>query len=190
VGVGGTSVRQWLPKGDRFLNPPTMPRYVVQTPDKDWESSGRLLDGMLERIRQLGRGGFRALLWHQGESDANQTSGHEITAEDYRRMLERIIRESRGRAGWDFPWFVARATYHNPAEAASPEIRDAQASLWKDGIALEGPDTDTLTGDNRQNGGKGVHLSVKGLEAHGKMWAEKVGGYLDSIVGASGEPPR
>jgi hypothetical protein len=183
VGAGGTSVRQWLPKGDRFLTPPTMSKYVIQVGEKEWESSGRLFDGMLERIRQLGRGGFRALLWHQGESDANQVPGHEMTPADYRRMLERIVRESRRQAGWEFPWLVAQATYHNPAEALSPEIREAQASLWKDGIALEGPDTDILTGDNRQNGGKGVHLSGKGLEAHGKMWAEKVERYLDGILG-------
>ena len=40
---------------------------------------------------------------------------------------------------------VALVSYHNPADTSSPEIRGAQASLWQDGLALEGPDTDTLT---------------------------------------------
>jgi hypothetical protein len=41
-----------------------------------------------------------------------------------------------------------------------PDIRRAQASIWQAGIALEGPDTDTLTGDMRDNNGTGVHLSA------------------------------
>ena len=177
VGAGGTSVRQWLPKGDRFPSPPTSPYFFKQVGEHEWESDGRLFDGMVERIRQLGRGGFRALLWHQGESDANQAPGHEISGVEYRGMMERLIGAVRG-ATWDFPWMVALVSYHNPADRASPEIRGAQSSLWSDGLALEGPDTDTLTGENRQNGGTGVHMSAKGLQAHGEMWAEKVSQWI------------
>jgi len=183
VGAGATSVRQWLPKGDRFSIPPTTRKYVSQAGETEWESDGKLFDGMLKRIGQLGREGFRALLWHQGESDANQAAGHEISPRDYRGMLERIIRESRLEAGWEIPWLVAQATYHNPADPSSPEIREAQASLWRDGVALEGPDTDSLTGDYRQNGGAGVHMSAKGLEAHGKMWAVNAARYIDRVLG-------
>jgi hypothetical protein len=31
-----------------------------------------------------------------------------------------------------------------------------------------------MIGDNRQNGGLGVHFSDKGLQAHGRLWAKKV----------------
>ena len=55
-------------------------------------------------------------------------------------------------------------------------FRDMQAALAKDGVAMLGPNTDTLTGGNR-------HFSATGLEAHGKMWAEKVAAYLDSVPG-------
>ena len=98
-----------------------------------------------------------------------------------RRMLEQIISESRHVAGWDFPWFVAQVSY-SPKSSSSPPIREAQQSLWKAGIALEGPDTDTLTGEYRQNNGAGVHFSASGLQAHGKLWAEKVEAYLDPIL--------
>jgi hypothetical protein len=27
-----------------------------------------------------------------------------------------------------------------------------------------------------------VHFSAKGLDAHGKMWAEKVSAYLDTVL--------
>jgi len=81
-------------------------------------------------------------------------------------MMERPIAEVR-RASWDFPWMVAQATYHNPNDTGSPEIRAAQASLWKDGLALRGLDTGTLTGPTRQNNGAGVQMSARGRRARG-----------------------
>jgi len=181
VGHGSTSVRQWLPAGSRVDVPPTMGKFIHPLAQHTGECDGTLFEGMMKVIRQFGPQGFRALLWHQGESDAHQAPEHEITAATYRALLEQIIRASRREAGWDFPWFVAQASYHNPADTSCPEIRDAQQSLWRSGIALEGPDTDQLTGDNRQNNGKGVHMSSKGLQAHGRLWAEKVSVWLDRV---------
>lgn len=181
VGSGGTSVRQWLPKGDRFSSPPTSAKFVGAAGDGTWESTGKLFAGMLERIRQLGPHGFHAVLWHQGESDAHQGPGHEIEPAEYQRMMERLIREMRTRAGWGLPWFVAQVSYHNPVNSSTPAIRAAQAALWKEGHALQGPDTDTLTGEYRQNNGTGVHMSAKGLQMHGKLWAEKVEAWLDGM---------
>jgi hypothetical protein len=182
VGHGSTSVRQWLPKGERMAVQPTMTRFVEPVGAGQWEATGQLFDGMMKRIGQLGAHGFRAVLWHQGESDAHQKPEHDISGETYRAMLEGIIQASRQRAGWDFPWFVAEASYHTPDDPLCPEIRQAQERIWRDGVALAGPDTDKLTGDNRQNGGKGVHFSEKGLHAHGELWAQKVSAYLDTIL--------
>ena len=182
VGHGSTSVRQWLPKGERFTVPPTMGKFVHAVAPNVWECDGTLFDGMLAAIQRFSPGGFRALLWHQGESDAHQKPEHDIPAEEYKRLLELVIRRSRGQAGWDFPWFVAQASYHNPGDPSCPPIREAQASLWREGVALEGADTDQFTGSNRQNGGTGVHFSDQGLAAHGRLWAEKVGAYLDRVL--------
>ena len=72
VGYGGTSVRQWLRKGDRFSTPPTGATFNHQVAPGVWESDGTLFAGMMTRIHQLdsfgprGRHGFRALLWHTG----------------------------------------------------------------------------------------------------------------------------
>jgi hypothetical protein len=77
---------------------------------------------------------------------------------------------------------VAQVSYHSPRDPSAPGIRDAQKSLWQAGLALSGPDTDQLTGDNRQNGGAGVHFSGKGLRAHGLLWAQKVEAWLDAIL--------
>ena len=182
VGHGSTSVRQWLPKGERILVQPSMTRFVIPAGPGAWESTGQLFDGLMLRIRQLGPGGFRALLWHQGESDAHQKPDHEISADEYARMMREVIAASRRESGRNFPWFVAQATYHTPDDPSCPPIRDSQSGLWKEGIALAGPDTDQLTGGNRQNQGMGVHFSDKGLKAHGKLWADIVGTWLEAIL--------
>jgi hypothetical protein len=155
TGHGGTSTIQWDPK-----LPP----------------EGSLFMWSMHRVHQLGPGGFRALLWHQGESDVG------MSTDDYVKRLSEIITESRKQAGWEFPWFVAQVSYHNPEKPKHDNVRNAHKKIWDTGVAFEGPDTDTLTGDNRDYGGKGIHFSPTGLKAHGQMWADKVGTYLDKVL--------
>ncbi|RSL17791.1 carbohydrate esterase-like sialic acid-specific acetylesterase [Edaphobacter aggregans] len=182
VGHGSTSVRQWLPTGERVEVMPTMTKYILKGNDGSLTSDGTLFNGMMARIHQLGPHGFRAILWHQGESDSHQPPEHEISGETYRRMLEHVILTTRKQAGWDIPWFVAQASYHTPEDTSTPAIRESQRSLWQAGIALEGPDTDTLTAAYRQNNGKGTHLNDAGLKLHGQMWAHQVELYLDEVL--------
>lgn len=178
-GIGAISVRQWLPQGVTFPNPPTLTFGVTPRPDGTWASNGEAFGMLVRRMKQLGPRGFRAVLWHQGESDANQPDPkRSLSGAEYRKYLEQIIRESRKEIGWEAPWFVAQVSYHVPGDEASAEIRAGQKALWDDGVALEGPDSDTLKGDLREGGGKGVHFSGKGQRAHGACWAEKVGDWL------------
>jgi len=179
-GIGATSVREWLPAGATFPNPPTIERRVRALPDGQWESLGEAYSAFLVRLRQPGVRGFRAVLWHQGESDANQRdSSRTLSGALYRASLERVIRDSRAAVGWEVPWFVAQVSYHVPGDEASADIRAAQASLWKDGIALEGPDSDALTGLLRERGGQGVHFSGPGLREHAARWVDKVAPWLE-----------
>lgn len=182
VGHGSTSVRQWLPAGENVEVMPTMRKYVVRGADGSLTSDGTLFNGLIKRMDELGVHGFRAVLWHQGESDADQSPEHSISPETYRRMMEDVIVSSRRRAGWDVPWIVAEATYHSPSDPTCPPIRAAQRRLWESGVALEGPDTDTLTAQYRQNNGKGVHFNDAGLKAHGRLWARAVERYLDTVL--------
>ncbi len=145
---------------------------------KQWQKGGAYYQWLMKRIEQLGTGGFRAVLWHQGEADVR------MTAEEYAGLLRSLLENTKKDAGWDFPWFVAQVSYNSPREPSFPTTRAGQKKLWETGVALEGPDTDTLTGDNRDDGGKGIHFSSKGLRAHGKLWADKVGIYLDKILAA------
>ena len=174
-GIGATSVREWLPRGATFPEPPTLEGRVERLPDGRWASRGEAYARLVERMRPLGPRGFRAVLWHQGESDANQKDPtRTLPGPLYREFLERVIRDSRRDVGWEVPWFVARASYHVPGDEGSPEIRAAQASLWRDGVALEGPDSDALKGNLRDAGGQGVHFSGEGLRAHAAVWAERI----------------
>lgn len=185
VGVGATSVREWLPARARFARPPTLTGNVIQLGNGEWESKGELFSRFTTRLRQLGLRGFRAVLWHQGESDANQRDpSRTLPGELYQQFMGQLIGQSRQTAGWDFPWFVAQASYHTPDDPGSPDIRAAQAALWRSGIALEGPDSDALTGDLRDGGGTGVHFSGKGLRIHGAKWAEKVSPWLEAQLTA------
>lgn len=143
---------------------------------------------LVARMKSLEPRGFRAVLWHQGESDANQADAtRTLPGKLYREYLERVIRESQRDISWPAPWFVAQVSYHVPGDEASPEIRAAQSSLWKDGIALEGPDSDALKSDWRDSGGKGVHFSGPGLREHAARWVEKVAPWLERSLNEPGE---
>ena len=158
TGYGGTSVNQWQPDGDLYQR---------------W---------FMTRVHQLGPQGFRAVLWHQGESDVHMPS------EEYYAKLKNTIRSSIEDAGWEFPWFVAQASYHNPEQPRYDSVRDAQQRIWGEQIAAPGPDTDELTGDHRDFDGKGIHFSPQGLKAHGEMWAEKLLPYVEARLAAQLEP--
>ena len=181
-GIGATSVRQWLPKGATMTNQPTTGAFVKMIRPGVWESTGQAFDGLMKRLEYFGTNGVRAILWHQGESDAGQARAgypaeRQITGAQYRGFMEQLIRASRERAGWAIPWFVAQATYHSEKDPADEEFRAAQKALWTSGVALEGPDTDALRGEFRA----GVHFNGKGQKEHGRLWAEKVGAYLDKV---------
>ena len=180
IGIGATSVREWLPPGVGFPQPPTILSRVTKRSDGSWESKGAAFDTLLAREKQFGPRGFRAVLWHQGESDANQKDPtRTLPGSLYQEHLTRIIQESRQAAGWDAPWFVAQVSYHVPGDESSADIRDAQAALWKSGLALAGPDSDALKGDLRERGGKGVHFSGPGLREHAARWAERITPWLE-----------
>lgn len=185
-GIGATSVREWLPQGTGFPDPPTLTGRVRQLPDGSWESDGNAFNRLVSFMKQMGHEGFRATLWHQGESDANQPDPSR-TLQGYRywQFMELLIRASRQETGWEVPWFTAQATYHVPGDEATPDIRAAQRALWESGISIEGPDTDALRGELRENRGQGVHFSAEGLRAHAAAWADKITPWLERQLAVS-----
>ena len=141
-----------------------------------WSTDGKLYPWMMHRILQLGPQGFRALLWHQGEAD------YDMSSQEYSEKLSELINRAREDAAWEFPWFVAQASYHNPDNDTYDNVREGQNTVIGKGIALNGPDTDTLGEDYREQNGRGVHFNGKGLIAHGELWAQIIGDYLERLV--------
>ena len=178
-GIGATSVREWLPGGVPFPNPPTILSRVKKTADGQWEADGKAYAMLVKRMQSVPS--FRAVLWHQGESDANQKDAtRTLSGKLYADYLKTLIATANKDSQRTAPWFVAQVSYHGPTDVGSEDIRTAQASLWKNGVALEGPDSDALRGPLRDNGGQGVHFSGEGLKAHAHAWAEKLVPWIES----------
>ena len=142
VAVGGTSSMQWMP--EEKLHP-----RLVQTG------------------KTLGR--FRAVLWQQGESDVIAKT----TATKYFENLK-TIRETAAKAwGFEPPWLLAKSTLH-PTVYNNPEgegrIRSAIDELVKLPGFRPGPDTDTLTGENRGDAKSRRHFSGIGQRRAAEMW--------------------
>jgi len=100
MGIGATSVREWLPRDTSIANPPTHTGNVVTVGPERWESTGHIFATFAKGMKQLEPNGFRAVLWHQGESDANQQlPDRTLSGENYRRYLELLIQASRKEVG-------------------------------------------------------------------------------------------
>ena len=147
VAIGGTAVSQWRPGA----------------PDA-------LFERLVDASDRLGHRGFRAVLWHQGESDALGATA----SEDYARMLEEIVAASRRAAGWPAPWGVARAAFVpdlDPAFAAAV-VAGQGIVIERDALVFEGPATDDLVGPEWRH--DGIHFNGPGLAEHGERWAAAV----------------
>ncbi|MFM9961938.1 MAG: exo-alpha-sialidase [Planctomycetaceae bacterium] len=142
VAVGATSSAQWMPEG--MLHP-----------------------RLVQAGKTLGR--FRAVLWQQGESDVIAKT----TAETYIANLQ-TIRESAAKAwGFEPPWLLAKSTLHPTVyndPAGEGRIRGAIDELLKRPGFRAGPDTDTLTGENRGDAKSRRHFSGIGQRRAAEMW--------------------
>jgi hypothetical protein len=145
VGVGSTAVSEWIPGGKSY------PR-------------------LEQALGLAGTNGYRAVLWHQGESDS--VAG--TSADDYARMLGGIIAKSREVSGWAVPWGVALASFH-PSPAATAERQAAVVAGQREVITtmpgvFEGPETDSY--HTRGWLCDTVHFNAQGLAAHARGWAD------------------
>ncbi len=146
VAIGGSSSAQWLPEGDM------LPRLIL---------AGRTL------------GDFRAVLWQQGESDViakNSTAGYVTNIRRIRDAAEKGI-------GFARPWLLAKSTLHptvyNDSEGEG-RIRAGIDELIKLPAFLAGPDTDTLTGENRGDNKSRRHFSGVGQRRAAEMWLTSI----------------
>lgn len=145
VGWGGTRVDQWLPGFN--LYPRLRDALAVVQPN-----------------------GARAVLWHQGESDASAGTA----AATYAERLSLVVDRSRVDAGYDLPWGVALVSYlpNGNADQMEAIVAGQQAVIDGDALVFEGPTTDDLVGPTWRH--DGIHFNEAGLREHGRRWAEVI----------------
>jgi len=146
VAIGGSSSAQWLPEGNM------LPRLI---------NAGKTLES------------FRAVLWQQGESDVLAKN----TSEGYVANINKIRDAAAQDWGDSPPWLLAKSTHH-PTVYNDPEgeglIRAGIDELTKQPAFLPGPDTDTLTGDNRGDINSRRHFTGIGQRRAADMWLTSI----------------
>jgi eukaryotic-like serine/threonine-protein kinase len=143
-GDGGTAVSQWLPGGGLYAR-------------------------IRVAVRTFGRGGGRAILWHQGESDTSSGTPASV----YAQRLQAVIDASRKDARWEVPWVIAIVAYNNHREFLANEagVRAGQQAVCNGKSVFVGPTTDDLVDGYRWDG---IHMNDKGLREHGRRWRDKL----------------
>ena len=146
VGVGGTRVERWGPSAEDLYP-------LIQ-----------------DAIQDMTPYGFRAILWHQGESDALDypTYTDSIT---YATRLHEVIEQSRIDAGCDVPWGIANAAwmpYERQEELWRQSIRQGQVyTVLSHPLNYLGPDTDVWGEEYRHDT---IHFNEAGLLLHAQAW--------------------
>ncbi|KAA0993838.1 sialate O-acetylesterase [Dyadobacter aurulentus] len=148
--------------------------------------------------------GVRAVLWHQGEADAdlNVNPVYKATsAADYQAKLQAVIAKSRADFGApNLAWYISKASISKwgPLNAT---VRTGQGNAAPGSPNLGGPDTDYVTGSsgattdivgvNRYRGDT-THFyegpgTIKGLTWLANKWYSTIGG-LGAPIAASWVP--
>jgi hypothetical protein len=139
---------------------------------------------LVERVKQFGPHGVRAVLWHQGESD----SLAKTTAEQYRDRLTQVIQSLRKDVGYGVDWFVAQASFHPGCGKPQQEpVAEGQKLLWESKVVFAGPITDDLLGKEYRS--DGVHFTEKGLQVHARRWREAITRQYGGTQGQAAVPP-
>jgi len=159
VGVGGTQVSQWIPGTSNYNN------------------------RLSPALQSFPANGFRAVLWHQGESDSIAN----VTAATHASRLNAMISQSRIDAGWNVPWYLAEASFHpNPSLASEEPVAAGQrATVHSDPNIFLGPSTDEFHLEDAAGGklSDSVHFNAAGLLDHAIQWR-------DILLGATSISPR
>ncbi len=174
TGFGGTSIANWLP-GAVLPATPVSPQVV-------------LFDRLTNAIEYFSsRGGVRAVLWHQGETDYyDQTSGLA-----YGAGLREVIEQSRQVTGVPIKWMVAQASSPLTSNLAERlQLEYAQASVVDYILTFPGPNTDFIGLSYRiYLDGDPVHFNATGLVLLGGYWGIYVANTPDFLQVGHLPPP-
>ena len=141
-----------------------------------WLPGTSLYETLQTTLEELGPGGCRAVLWHQGEADNYAGT----SADDYAAQLTTLIEQSRIDAGWQVPWGVAVAGYYpyGTAEGQAAVVTGQQQVIDSLPDVFQGATTDDLVGDDWRL--DGIHFNEAGLREHAARWAESIVDFVGS----------
>lgn len=123
-------------------------------------------------VQRFPRNGFRAILWHQGETNALNAN----PAATYQGWLATVIAQSRIDSAWAVPWYVAEASRINAGLAKEePIVAGQRAVIFADPLVFPGAVTDNYHQEGKISD-DGVHFNAAGLADHAAQWAEVLGG--------------
>ena len=162
VAYGGSSVSLWL-HGSNGTSP--------------------FVERLIMAAKALPGCNFKAVLWHQGETDAINGTTRDV----YKSLMVQLRNKFIQETGCQQPWIVANASYvppsFNTSQSKMDVIRQAQQDLWRTTGFMQGPDTDTQI--SIQERYDTLHFALSGQRKHGALWAEKV---KDFVGGADKIP--
>lgn len=112
--------------------------------------------------------GVRAVLWHQGETDAIPLYNSPVnptTTQNYKTGLQSVINKTRADAGKNISWAIARASLN--FNTITQGIVDAQnQTISSTANAFAGPNTDFVQNPRTD----GVHFFDQGHTQHAQAW--------------------
>ncbi len=174
----GTGGSVWSRLGDLLVSTENVPvGFVVVgvggSPLSSWQpGQGNYTSRLKAAVQSFPANGFRACLWHQGETDAVNN----VTATAHAALLATMIAESRTDAGWTIPWYIAEASFIPSITLTQEEPVTAGQRLatMSDANVHLGPSTNEFT---LENGGglklhDTVHFSAIGLMDHAVQWRD------------------
>ncbi len=153
VGYGGTKVDRWVPaQNDLF------PR----------------ITNALDAVQPSGA---RAILWHQGESNAGGT-----TTEDYAEMMAAVVLGSRAHTGVEIPWLLARVGFVPNGDPVKMGwvVGGQNAVIDADPLTFAGPHTDDLNGTDWRY--DTIHFNEAGLREHAARWDTRIAAAMNEIL--------
>ncbi|MDG1357788.1 MAG: sialate O-acetylesterase, partial [Akkermansiaceae bacterium] len=184
--ANGTGGSPWPRFGDLYVASENVPVGIMSvgvggTTTIQWQPGGSLYPRIKSAVESFPANGFKAILWHQGESDTVAS----VTAAQHQTNLENIISESRSDAGWSVPWYLSEVSFMPSTSLAQemPIAAGQRATAYADPLTLLGARTDDFHLESKTS--DGTHYNAAGLLDHATQWHTILTGNPDfSILNA------
>ncbi|GAB2839600.1 hypothetical protein GCM10027277_03170 [Pseudoduganella ginsengisoli] len=167
------------------------------------EAPESLFNRLVKAANAVGNCGFKAVLWHQGESDAPNNHTPKTTyGADLMQLARNFRNQTQGNC--DPAWMIAKVAWVPESTWTSALLPQkfatemnhrrgltftAKRNYPGDPKFLEGPDSDILTwakyryyDPDPNNYNQYTHFNEAGIKAHGGLWASYVGQWLNGTV--------